>query len=100
MNKDEKKKAGAVVAAAIILALFLCRKVKGAPPTPPPGLAVLWGHVTAAQTGDPIEGVEVACDSYFAITDSGGYYEIQDIEPGIYTLTFTDPLGRYASLVV
>lgn len=66
-----------------------------APPPPPPGLATLWGIVTDANTGNPIEGIDVSLGDWSATTTSDGRYEFADVEPGTYTLIFSDPLGRY-----
>jgi len=66
-----------------------------APSLPPPGLATLWGIVTDADTGTPIEGIEVSLNGLTATTCVKGRYEFLNVEPGTYSLVFTDPLGRY-----
>jgi len=66
-----------------------------APPYPPPGFATLWGIVTDAETGNPIEGIEVSSDELVVISSASGEYEFKEIEPRTYNITFSDPLGRY-----
>jgi len=73
--------------------------LKAAPPEPEPKLATLWGIVTGADTGKPIEGIEVSLDSWVLFTPSNGRYEFANVEPGTYNLRFFDPMGRYETLV-
>lgn len=61
---------------------------KPGPPSPPPGLANLYGVVTDAVTGKPIEGVKVTLDGMQVYTDSSGAYIYEELTPGIYTITF------------
>jgi len=65
-----------------------------------PGTAILYGTVTDKTTGSPIEGISVNCDSYPGTTALDGTYRIENIPPGAYTVTFTDPLGRYEEKVM
>ncbi|MDD4986736.1 MAG: carboxypeptidase-like regulatory domain-containing protein [Dehalococcoidales bacterium] len=52
------------------------------------GLANLYGFVHDLATGAPVQGVAVNCHTVVdAITDAAGYYEIQGLFPGVYTLT-------------
>jgi hypothetical protein len=75
--------------------------VKNSPTcVPTPGTAVLYGQVTDAQTGTAIEGIQVSCDSYTGMTGADGQYRIENITPGDYSVTFTDPLGRYETKVI
>lgn len=62
----------------------------------PPGTqaqstGTLSGTVTDARTGDPLTGANVGIEgtSKGASTDADGYYEIQNIEPGTYTVVAT-----------
>ena len=65
----------------------------------PIGTAVLYGVVTDTDIGSPIEGILVSCDGYAATTASDGTYRIENIPPGTYTVTFSDPLERYMTEV-
>ena len=87
MPGDGKKLAiGAGVAAAVGLALFLLtRKAEAKPPTPPPGKANLYGKVTDAYTGRPLADALVILDGYSILTNSSGYYEFLNLEPGSYS---------------
>ncbi len=60
-----------------------------APPTPPPGLANLYGKVTDAVTGAAIAGVLVSLNGLQVYTDAGGNYIFEDLEPGEYVLQFS-----------
>ncbi|GAI63715.1 unnamed protein product, partial [marine sediment metagenome] len=60
-----------------------------APPTPPPGLANLYGKVTDTVTGIPISGVLVSLNGLQVYTDAGGNYIFEDLEPGGYVLQFS-----------
>ena len=95
---ETKKKVG--IGAAILAALaFLFFWVKKAGAQP--GKATLWGIVSDATTGSPVAGINVALNSLSTTTDSAGKYELLNIEPGTYaSLTFTDPQGRYETLVL
>jgi hypothetical protein len=99
--EENKKKmiAGAGVAGGIALILLLLKKGGGAPP-PPPGMANLFGQVTDAETSQPIEGIEVSLAEYSAVTETNGYYFIEEIVPGGYEVRFDDPLGRYETLIL
>jgi hypothetical protein len=98
--EENKKKiiAGVGIATGIALLLLLSKKGEGAPP-PPPDRANMYGQATDALTGHPIEGIEVSFAEYSGVTGSNGYYLIEDIIPGVYEVTFSDPLGRYESAV-
>lgn len=69
-----------------ILALVALAREPG-PPTPPPGLANLYGIITDAETGEPIAGVDMTVYQdydtdtavYHATTDYQGYYQILDM---------------------
>lgn len=56
-------------------------------PIPPP-VANLYGVVTDAQTGYPIEGVRVTIDGLVTYTNSSGAYAFEGLTPGSYTITF------------
>jgi hypothetical protein len=98
-EKNKKLAAGAGVAGGITLLLLWLKKGKGAPP-PPPGMANLYGKITDAQTGQPVEGIEVSFAGYYGVTETNGYYLIEDILPGGYEVAFYDPLGRYESALI
>lgn len=101
LTKTEKGALGFFGALAAIFGIReLVRGREEPPPPPPPELAALWGVLLDEQTKEPLEGIQATCNGYSAMTDTGGRYEIPDIEPGVYTVTFTDPLGRYAPLTV
>jgi len=94
--KDEDKKALAVGAGvAVAAALLLVRKTHAEPDK-----AILFGQVTDAETGDPVNNINVSCNGYIGKTNSAGSYRIINIEPGTYDVTFTDPYGQYATLVI
>lgn len=101
MEKDKEKKiiAGAGILGGIGLLLLLLKRGEAAPP-PPPGMANLYGKVTDAQTGSPIQGIEISFAEYGAVTQPNGYYLIEGINPGGYEVTFHDPLARYQSVVL
>jgi len=56
--------------------------------TPIPKLANLYGVVTDATTGAPIEGVKVAINGMVSYTSAGGGYAFEGLTPGTYTITF------------
>ena len=92
VNEKEKK---ALIILPIALGaglawFFLRRKVVA-----DPDKAILFGKVTDAGTLAGIQGVDVNCNGHTAKTNSGGDYEIINIPPGTYSVTFTDSLGRY-----
>ena len=99
METKKKVGIGAAILAALALLFFWVKKAKAA--SPAPGKATLWGIVSDATTGSPVAGINAALGSYSTSTDSSGKYEFLNIEPGTYaSLTFTDPLGRYETLVL
>jgi len=85
--------AGAAIATGV--ALYFITRAKVAPP--PLGDAFLYGVVTDAETGYPIEGVRVSLNGLVVYTDSSGYYAFRGVEPGSYTVTFLK--DGYESLV-
>src|SRR6266511_2404083 len=60
------------------------------PVAQPPGTAVLRGHVTAADTGQPLRKAQVRIfspeirENRMATTDTDGAYEFKDVRPGRY----------------
>ena len=103
METKKKVGIGAILAALALLFLWVKKAGGGGqpPPPPPPEKATLWGIVSDAATGSPVAGINAALGSYSTNTDSSGKYEFLNIEPGTYaSLTFTDPLGRYETLVL
>jgi len=97
MEKEKEKKiiAGAGIAGGMGLLLYLLLRKK-----PEPGMANLFGQVTDAENGEGIYGIQVSFNKYLAVTKSDGYYLIENITPGEYEVTFSDPLERYETLVV
>ncbi|GAJ11142.1 unnamed protein product, partial [marine sediment metagenome] len=79
--------AGAAVGIGALL--YFLTRVEAAPPTPPPGLANLYGKVTDAGTGQPIPGVLVSLNGLETYTNPGGNYAFTDVEPGEYVLQFS-----------
>jgi len=59
----------------------------GLTPIPPP-VATLYGVVTDADTGYPIEGVKVTINGLVTHTNSSGAYAFEGLTPGSYTITF------------
>ena len=98
---ETKKKVGIGAILAALALLFLWVKKAGGGGQPPPEKATLWGIVSDAATGSPVAGINAALGSYSTSTDSSGKYQFLNIEPGTYaSLTFTDPQGRYETLVL
>ena len=90
-NNEEEKDKAALIILPIVLGgaaawYFLSRKVSA-----DPNKAILFGNVTDVDTGHGIQGVSVACDGYTAKTDSHGDYNIINIEPGEYYVSFQHP---------
>ena len=77
--------AGAAIATGV--ALYFITRAKVTPP--PPGDAFLYGQVTDAETGYPIEGVRVSLNGLVVYTDSSGYYAFRGVEPGEYVAQFS-----------
>ena len=97
-NEKEKDRKALVILPIFLaggLAYYFWRRSVGAepPPEPEPDKATLFGVVTDAVTGHPIQGVNVDCDgpagAYSAPTASNGMYQFQNIEPGSYEVVFT-----------
>ncbi|MBA7650300.1 hypothetical protein ES703_58103 [subsurface metagenome] len=68
--------------------IAVTRKVKAAPPEPPPGLANIYGVVTDAISGKPLANVSVTLWDHTkvelllsALTDNKGYYSMLNISP-------------------
>ena len=95
MPEEEKRISLAAIIIPIGLGLGLTAALgvvalaKVAPPTPPPGLANLYGKVTDAVTGGPISGVLVSLNGLEVYTGTGGNYIFEDLEPGEYGLQFS-----------
>jgi len=72
----------------------------GGDTTPAPTTGKIYGYVTDAETGDPIEGATVTVGSVAtATTDAQGYYEVE-VEAGTYTVTVTADGYESASTTV
>lgn len=99
VNEKEKEKKALIILPIFLgagaLWLFLRRKVAA-----DPDKAILFGKVTDADSLAGIQGIDVNCDGYAAKTNAGGDYQIINIQPGTYSVTFMDPLGRYEPQVV
>ena len=65
-----------------------------------PGLAILYGTVDNAQTNAVIAGIVVDCGGYTDTTKTDGTYRIENILPGSYSVSFTDPSGQYEEKVI
>lgn len=93
VKKEERRISPALVIIPIGLGLAAVAGIAAmgwaAPPTPPPGLANLYGKVTDAVTGDPLPGVLVTLNDLEVYTDAGGNYIFDDLEPGEYVLQFS-----------
>jgi len=93
----EKEKKAALIIIPIGLGAFLLwwftRRVD-------PNKAILYGLVTDAETEAAISDIDVNCDGYAGKTNANGEYVITNIPPGTYSVTFTDPYGRYQSAAV
>lgn len=103
MDKDKKKILAGIGILGALLALFIsCRRKAHVAPPPPPeeGKATLWGIVSDASTNKPIDGINITLDGLLLPTGLDGRYEFANIEPSTYSLSFTDPLGRYEPLTV
>ena len=94
--KDGKKAAivlTAVAGAGAVAVWYFTRKEAfppvEPPPPPGPGLATLYGVVIDSRTGIPIKNVLVQLDGISTYTDINGYYEIANIEPGEYDISFS-----------
>jgi len=77
---------GAGAAIATGTALYFITRAKVAPP---PGGAILYGMVTDADTGDPIEGVRISLNGLVTYTDSSGAYAFDGVAPGAYRVEFS-----------
>jgi hypothetical protein len=68
---------------------------------PPPGTAILRGHVTAADTGQPLRKAQVRIfapptENRMVTTDVDGAYEFKEVRAGRYTITASK--GSYVGL--
>ncbi|MGQ9545962.1 MAG: carboxypeptidase-like regulatory domain-containing protein [Dehalococcoidia bacterium] len=97
-KEEEKKKAIPIIIGFLggVAALLLWRRKV----TAQPDKAILYGQVTDAETGNSIQNIHVNCDGYTGKTDVNGNYRIINIPAGTYTVTFTDPSGRYEPMIV
>ena len=53
-----------------------------------PAVANLYGQVTDAETGQPIQGVKVTIDGLVTYTNASGQYGFEGLTPGSHTITF------------
>ena len=56
--------------------------------TPIAQVASLYGVVTDAETGQPIDGVKVTLDSFVTYTNASGAYAFEGLNPGSYVIRF------------
>lgn len=75
--------AAAAVGGAVLLLAKLAEAAE-----PQPGKAHLYGDVVD-ETQTPIAGVSIQLDGRSAHTNTDGHYQILNIEPGEYSITFT-----------
>ena len=66
----------------------------------PSGTAILYGTVKDPSTMVVIEGIVVDCGGYTDTTGVDGLYHIENILPGSYSVSFTDPIGQYQGRVI
>ena len=81
-------------------AIYFATRAEAAPPLPPVDKATLWGVVTDADTGNPINGIKASLNSWLQTTGTNGRYEFPEVDPGTYSLVFSDPEGVYETLEV
>jgi len=90
INKKVKGITGASIlwlAAAAGTIVYVLTKKK--PPTPPQGLANLYGKVTDAYTDKAIPNVLVTLDSIQTFTNTNGNYTFANLQPGGYRVEFS-----------
>ena len=83
MNDKSKLILGASAAVAALGVLFLTKD------TTPPGMGKLSGRVTDSVTGVGLAGVTVSMGGISVTTSSQGQFEILNIDPGEYLVTFS-----------
>lgn len=93
-------------ALALTVALLAQQGTLQPPPnqqqTAPPGTATVRGHITAADTGQPLRKAQVRIvaneirENRLATTDENGAYEFTDVRPARYTISATK--GSYVTL--
>jgi len=66
-----------------------CRKSLNAVLPAKDGTGVLEGHVTACDTGQPLENVNIVASTYSMVTDSNGFYHIRLAKGNNHTLRAT-----------
>ena len=90
MPKDGKKAAAVGLGLVGIFALiYKATRAEAKPPSPPPGLANLYGKVTDATTGKAIPAVLVTLDDMQIYTDTKGNYIFDNLQLGAYALQFS-----------
>jgi hypothetical protein len=62
-----------------------------AKPKPPAGKATLQGTITCAETGLPIPYAKVSINTVECTADENGFYRIEEIPLGSYTITANAP---------
>jgi len=94
--KKETKQGLAIVGGLVGTGLAAYQLLKPTkPPKPEEGLSTLWGMITDSISKNPIQGIEALLGSSSNLSDSSGRYELRNMDPGTYLLTFTDPQNRY-----
>lgn len=83
---EDRKKVAIIGLVALIGVIAIAATWKRKLPTPPPGFANLYGHVTNKVTGAPVIGVgtvyqdyDTETEDYDFITNGQGYYEIRNM---------------------
>ena len=81
--------AGAFGLGMVALGIWALTRKEEKPPEPEPGLANLFGVVKDASTGNQLPDVLVTLNGYSILTNTNGYYQFTDLEPGGYMVQFS-----------
>lgn len=89
-QQEEKRDKALLIIVPVVgiaAAIYFLSKKAGAEPDPEK--AILYGQVTDSSTAYPVPGVSVNCGGHTAKTDGNGLYQIINIPPGTYEVSFT-----------